>query len=540
VAKLARKQVLQAAALTALAAAGTMRESKGRQMAAMGGAPAPARNPLIWADVPDAAMIRVSATYYMSSTTMHLSPGLPIMKSTDLVNWELVSYAYDTLDDVEELNLASGKTAYGRGSWASSLRYHNGTYYVTMFAQTTGKTYIFTTRDIEKGPWKVASFRPALHDHSLYFDDDGRVYMLYGGGNLRLVELNAELSGIKPGGFNDVVIPNASAVTGPNIGLPAEGSQLLKHGGKYYLVNIVWPRGGMRTVLVHRADRITGPYEGRVALQDRGVAQGSLIDTPQGEWFAYLFRDYGAVGRIPYLVPVKWEDGWPVLGVDGKVPDTLNLPARKGLMPGIVASDEFERRAGERALPLVWQWNHNPDNSLWSLTARPGFLRLTTGHVVSDFLHARNTLTQRTFGPESAATTAVDVSNLKDADFAGLALLQKNYGLAGVTADGGARYVVMVNAGSGQPIEAARIPLHQTTVYLRAECDFRNRADTARFFYSLDGRSWTPIGTELKMRYTIPHFMGYRFGLFAYASRNPGGFADFDFFRVSDQIAAAK
>jgi beta-xylosidase len=265
-------------------------------MAAKGGDPARARNPVIWADVPDMAIIRVGATYYMSSTTMHLSPGLPIMKSRDLVNWELVSYAYDTLDNVDELNLANGKSAYGRGSWASSLRYHNGTYYVTTFAQTTGKTYIYTTRDIEKGPWQVTSFKPALHDHSLFFDDDGRVYMLYGGGNLRLTELDADLSGIKPSGFNDVVVPNASAVAGPNIGLVAEGSQLLKYGGKYYLFNIVWPRGGMRTVLVHRADKIIGPYEGRVALRDGGVAQGSLIDTPQGEWFAYLFRDYGAVG----------------------------------------------------------------------------------------------------------------------------------------------------------------------------------------------------------------------------------------------------
>jgi beta-xylosidase len=200
---LARKEVLKAAALTALAAganaAEVMLEPRGRAMAAnKGGDPALARNPLIWADVPDMAMIRVGSTYYMSSTTMHLSPGLPIMKSTDLVNWELLNYAYDTLDDVDELNLTSGKSAYGRGSWASSLRYHNGTYYVTTFAQTTGKTYIYRTGDIEKGPWKVTSFKPSLHDHSLFFDDDGRVYMLYGGGNLRLTELDAELSGIKP------------------------------------------------------------------------------------------------------------------------------------------------------------------------------------------------------------------------------------------------------------------------------------------------------------------------------------------------------
>jgi beta-xylosidase len=492
-----------------------------------------ARNPILWADVPDMAMIRVGDAYYLSSTTMHLSPGLPILKSKDLVNWEIVNYAYEVLDEGDELSLRNGKSTYGGGSWASSLRYHRGTYYVTTFAQTTGKTYVFTTRDIEKGPWKARSFRPMLHDHSLCFDDDGRVYMLYGGGDLRLVELNEDLSGLKTGGFNQVVITNASAVAGPNRGLPAEGSQVLKVNGRYYVFNIVWPRGGMRTVLVHRAEKITGPYEGRVALQDKGVAQGSIIDTPQGEWFAYLFRDFGAVGRVPYLVPVRWEDGWPVFGVDGKVPDELELPPSKGLIPGLVAADEFDREPGDPALPLVWQWNHNPDNRFWSLTARPGFLRLTTGRVDTDLLSARNTLTQRTFGPESAAVVAVDVSQLKDGDVAGLALLQKNYGWVGVRVEEGTNHLVMVNASSGRPVEVQRAALNQKTVFLKAECDFKNRADQARFFFSLEGQSWTAIGNELKMSYTIPHFMGYRFGLFCYATKSAGGAADFDFFRVS-------
>ncbi len=497
---------------------------------------AKAENPVVWADVPDMAMIRVGDTYYMSSTTMHLSPGLPIMKSKDLVNWEIVNYAYDILDDVTRSILPTEKSAYGKGSWASSLRFHDGTFYVTTFSSTTGKTYIYTTKDIEKGPWKVSSFKPSFHDHSLFFDDDGRVYLIHGAGDLHLTELMADLTAIKPGGFNQIIITNASAVAGPNSGLNAEGSQLFKHDGKYYLFNIVWPKGGMRTVLIHRADKITGPYEGRVALQDRGVAQGGLIDTPTGEWFAYLFQDHGAVGRVPFLVPVKWEDGWPVLGVDGKAPDTLNLPASKGLMPGIVASDEFDRQPGEPALPLVWQWNHNPDNKLWSVTQRPGFLRLTTGRVDTDFLSARNTLTQRTFGPECSGVTALDVTRMKNGDFAGLALLQKKYGFVGVKVDGGTNYVVMVNAESGSPVEVQSVPLTQKTVFLKAECDFKNRADTARFFYSLDGKSWTTIGDPLKMAYTLPHFMGYRFGLFNYATKTSGGFADFDFFHVSDTI----
>ena len=364
--------------------------------------------------------------------------------------------------------------------------------------------------------------------------------MIYGGGNLRLIELTADVSGIKHAGVDQVIITNASRVAGPNIGLPAEGSQMRKINGKYYLFNIAWPRGGMRTVIVHRADKITGPYEGRVALQDKGVAQGGLIDTPQGDWYAYLFRDHGAVGRIPYLVPVKWEDGWPMLGENGKVPDTLNLPASTGLIPGIVASDEFDRRPGEPTLPLVWQWNHNPDNKFWSVTQRPGFLRLTTGAVSADFLAARNTLTQRTFGPECSGETALDMSNLKDGDFAGLGALQRRYGLVGVKKAGNTKSIVMASAESGSPVEVESVRLTHNIVYLKVECDFRSRADRARFFHSVYGKQWTVIGKPLRMAYTLPHFMGYRFALFNYATKTAGGFVDFDYFRVSDRITAVK
>lgn len=496
-----------------------------------------ATNPLIFADVPDMSMVRVGDTYYMSSTTMHMSPGVPIMQSKDLVNWKLINYAYDTLANIDELNLTNGKSTYGRGSWASSIRYHKGVYYVSTFAQTTGKTYIYSTRNIEKGPWKMVSFKPSFHDHSLFFDDDGKVYMIYGASKLTLVELNDDLSGVKQGGVNKIVIENASSpsqVEGRRGGLGAEGSQLYKINGKYYLFNITWPPGGMRTVVIHRADKITGPYEGKIGLQDLGVAQGGLIDMPNGKWYSYLFRDFGAVGRIPYLVPVTWQDGWPILGVDGKVPETLDLPANKSLIPGIVASDEFTRKKREPALPLVWQWNHNPDNSLWSITDRKGYLRLTTGRLDSNFLQARNSLTQRTVGPVCNGATALDISNMKDGDFAGLGLLQKNYGLVGVKVDGNTKLIVMINASTGKPEQVQSIPLSQNVVHFKAVCDFTNKKDVANFFYSLDGKSWLPIGTPLKMAYTIPQFIGYRFALFNYATKNIGGFADFDYFRIGD------
>ncbi|MTB50424.1 glycoside hydrolase 43 family protein [Lewinella sp. W8] len=495
---------------------------------------AQAVNPVIYADVPDMSMIRVGDTYYMSSTTMHLSPGLPIMKSQDLINWEIVGYAYDRLAENDAINLIDGQSAYGRGSWASCLKYHEGTYYASTFSSTTGKTHVYSTEDIEKGPWRARSFTPAYHDHTMFFDDDGRVYMIYGVGDLKIVEMKEDLSGVKPGSEERVLIENASAPAGDNIMLRAEGSQLFKVNGQYYLFNICWPREGMRTVIIHRSDKLTGPWEGKVGLQDLGVAQGGLIQTPDERWYAYLFRDNGGVGRVPYLVPVRWEDGWPVLGVDNKVPEMLDLPPQKGLMPGIVASDNFNRKKESSDLPLVWQWNHNPVPDYWSVRARKGFLRLTTERLDTSFVSTRNTLTQRTIGPVCTGTTKIDVSHMRNGDFAGLSLLQKNYGLVGVKVISGKKYLVMVSTENGKAVERVRIPLAQNTVQLRINCDFRDQADTATFYYKVKGKSWRPIGTSMPMPYTLPHFMGYRFGLFNYATKESGGYVDFDYFKISD------
>jgi beta-xylosidase len=491
-----------------------------------------AHNPIIWADVPDPSVVRVGDTYYMSSTTMHMNPGVPIMKSKDLVNWETVNYAYDILINNNAMNLKNGQEAYGDGSWASSIRYHDGTFYVVTFSYTTNKTHIYQTNDIENGPWSSYTLSTVCHDPSLLFDDD-RVYIVYGIDDIRIIELNSDATAIKPGGLNRVLIPKASQIAGSSFYVSAEGSHIHKIDGKYYVFLISWPAGSMRTELVYRADSLTGPYEGRIALKYDGIAQGGLIDTPSGDWYALLFQDHGSVGRIPYLMPVTWVDGWPVLGVNGRVPNDLDIPAENDAIPKIVASDEFD---WDSDMPLAWQWNHNPDNDHWSVTERPGYLRITNGRVDTGFLDTQNTLTQRTFGPECSGSVAMDISHMQDGDVAGLGALQKNYGFVAVKMSGISKSITVVNAGSGTPQEVESTPINQDKIFFRIACDFENKRDRAYFYYSLDGAEWKAIGNTLQMSYTLPHFMGYRFALFNYATIATGGYVDFDYFRIDNSL----
>ncbi|MDO5308742.1 MAG: glycoside hydrolase 43 family protein [Planctomycetia bacterium] len=517
-----------------------------------------AHNPMIWADVPDVAPLRVADQYYMSSTTMFYYPGVPIMQSSDLVNWNIVGYVDYQVPTEDELQLLNGKHAYGRGTWASSLRFHNGQFYLAVFSGTTGYTYIYSSPTVD-GEWKMRKFKPMCHDCSLFFDKDDTPYLIYGNGNLRLTELKKDLTGFQPNGIDEVIVRNAGAVAGGRIGLNAEGSQIFERNGKYYLCNITWPQGDMRTEIVHVADSIRGPYTGSVLFKDRGIAQGSLLECSDGSWAAIFFRDAGAVGRIPYLMPVKWDNDVPIVGVDGKAPETLNVPRDAKPLGNIVHSDEFQRddallqRLAQNAqkdepeyprdaLPLAWQWNHYPDMKNWSLHERPGWLRLRTSRVDQNLQQTRNILTQRVFGPTCYAQIKLDAANMLEGDRAGLSLFQRKYGCVEVEKRQNKLYVVQREAVLQQRLEEDQVKVNEEielesgvqTLYFKAECDFQRQADFARFFWSVDGKQWRSIGADLKMVYTLPHFTGYRFALYNQATESVGGYVDFDYFRIDN------
>ena len=378
-------------------------------------------NPVIFADVPDIDIIRVDDAFYMVSTTMHLSPGCPVMRSYDLVNWEIVNYVFDTLEDMDNLALRNGDSNYGKGQWATTLRYNDGVYYAGFTSFSTGRTYIYHTDDIENGKWDRFVYDECFHDMSLLFDDDGRVYLVYGGGQIWCVELEKDLSAVKPGTKRKLIEDAGLAK-----GCLAEGSHVYKMNGYYYIFIITWPPHRRRTQLCYRSETLDGEWEMKVIIDDNigfrndGVAQGGIVDDKDGNWYCFVFQDHGAVGRAPVLSTMTWEDGWPVVGVDGKVPRTAKIPVAGHEKKGIVTSDEFinsqivrpyhnfadtPEEAGENDyngsnLALEWQWNHNPDNRLWSLTEREGYLRLRTVNVCDTVADARNTISQRTFGPE--------------------------------------------------------------------------------------------------------------------------------------------
>lgn len=503
-------------------------------------------NPMIWADVPDMDIIRINDYYYMVSTTMHMTPGAPIMRSEDLLNWETVSYVYDVLENDALHNLKTGDM-YGRGQWAASLKYHEGSYYVCFGALETGKTYIFRTDDIEKSFWERTELNSYCHDPALFFDDDGRAYIIYGAGQLMIRELNEELTNFKAGGvYQEFVNTKIEGKTAN-----PEGCHMYKINGSYYFFVIDWANVDThrRRQWCFRSSQLLGEYEEKLVFDDNfgyqnsGVAQGGIVDTPEGEWYAYLFQDHGAVGRIPMLLPMVWEDGWPVIGENGRTPETLNI-IPKAEKDNIVMNDEFDY--SENKLKLAWQWNHNPDNYNWSVTERPGYFRITTGETVTDIFAARNTLTQRTQGPVCASEIKLDTRGLKPGDYAGIAAFSFRYGMLAVKVaeDGSKSIIVAFNEGdTGEPIEKTAVPLEQDEIYLRIEYFFNagkgNKLmviDNADFEYSYDGENWQKLNSTLKMQYTLDHFMGYRSALFCYSTITAGGYADFDFYHVKDSL----
>ena len=482
------------------------------------------RNPVVMADFPDPDVIRVGDTFYMVSTTMHHFPGATILKSKDLVNWQYCAQPLAQLSSSDRYSLLNDQNAYAAGMWACSMAYHNGTFYILINGNDAGG-YVLSTTDPE-GAWDMKKLSRIYYDPGMLFDK-GKVYVACGINEIKICELDENFNFIR----------EQTVVRRENSGL--EGCHFYKIGDYYYIYATYggWPSGQV----AFRSTSIFGNYEEKMLVEKtinnrpNTIHQGALIETSTGEWWTIMQQDVGCLGRFPNLQPVTWTNGWPIVGNKGVPYETTKKPVTGGATKRepLPTNDNF------RSFPLgmQWQWNHNPDDGAWTLFERPGWLRLRTSETVSRLTQARNMLTQRIFAfnnSSSVGTVRLDASNLQEGDYAGICIFQDPYAMLAVRMQDGQRQLVWrqdtlrvhENFTPAEQVETVDI---SDIVYLRATVSYAT--SKTQFYYSLDNVNYQPIGGETSLGFSLTVFVGARFGLFCYATRNDSeGYADFDWF----------
>jgi beta-xylosidase len=483
-------------------------------------------NPVIWQDFADIDVIRVGGTYYASASTMHYSPGAPVLRSYDLVNWEIAGHSVPTLDFGAKYDLNGGR-GYVRGIWASSLAYRpsNGTFY-WLGQIDFARTYLYTATAVE-GPWnRLATISTPYYDAGLLVDSDDTLYVAYGNTTISVAQLS---------GDGRTQVRTQQVFSTPSSIGTLEGARFYKINGQYYIF-LTRPANGQ--YILKSSSGPFGPYTLRQVLLDlRGPIpgggvphQGGLVQTQSGAWYYLAFVDAYPGGRVPAMAPVTWtSDGWPVVqlvnGAWGTSYPSPTVPTPPRQVTPMVGVDTFDGTT----LKPKWEWNHNPDNTKWSVG---NGLTLRTATVTNDLYWARNTLTHRIQGPTSTATVDLDFSAMRNGDRAGLALLRDSSAWIGVKRDGGMTRVAMVNGltmdgnwnTTGTGTEVASATVTGSRVRLRASADIRpGAARPGTFSYSTDGNNFIRLGPSFSMGNDWRFFMGYRFAVFNHATQALGG-----------------
>lgn len=517
-------------------------------------------NPLFYDEFSDPDIIRVGEDYYLAGTTMHSVPGLVVLHSKDLVNWEFSSYCFDRFDDSDDFNLRNGKEAYGQGIWAPAIRYNNGKFYI--FSNINGHGLQVFISDSAKGPWTHHQIKGDIYDLSVLFDDDGKIYAIHKYGNVTVTELKPDLSGPVEGS-SKVVIPEGNAM--------GEGHHIYKINGMYYILSADYsPMGRMQCA---RSKSIWGPYEtcviseresfgyaagwsvgnmgiGRPVPEDgfkyknnppadtrlgcATIHQGGIVQAPDGKWWGVSMQDFNAVGRTVCLSPITWVDGWPYFGLEknlGRSPRTWFKPNDAVKTP-IATYDRSDDFSGKTFKP-VWQWNHNPNDKMWSLNKeRKGWLRL---HAMpaKQLLWAKNSLTLRAMGPVSYTSVKLDASRLKAGDEAGLGAINMPYASLGVVKTDKGLALRCYDQNTNKEVIKS---LDKKVVWLRLWGDYDK--SQLQYAYSLDGKNWENFGEQILSPYQLKTFQGVRVALYAFnKNEQNGGVADFDDFKVEEPMA---
>jgi beta-xylosidase len=509
------------------------------------------QNPVLHADYADPDAIRLGDTYYMTSSSFNSTPGLPLLVSKDMVNWELAGHALPQLVPAERFAVPR----HGDGVWAPCLRYHDGKFWI--FYPDPDQGIFVITAERFAGPWSAPSLLLAgrgIIDPTPLWDDDGKAYLLHGWAKSRAGINNVlTLRAMAPDAsrlLDDAgqVIIDGNALFGYKT---LEGPKFYKANGYYY---VFAPAGGVEEgwQAVFRSRAIGGPYAVRTvmdqgATQVNGPHQGAWVRAPDGsDWFLH-FQDKGAYGRVLHLQPMRWMDGWPLIGEPGPRPG-IGQPVLTHAKPvgGFPArapatSDEFD---GPQ-LGLQWQWNANSDVRWYSLSERPGMLRLRTQAArqaarqaapqaaqAANYLRAApSILTQKLPAPAFVVDTRIELHDAVDGDRAGLILNALQYAWLGLRRRGGATDLVYTTCTPMAP----RCQEHSTvllagapaTLYLRMHMA---AGALASFAYSIDGRQFTQAGTSFAA--SRGRWVGAQVGLFSVGDRPGASYLDVDYFRI--------
>lgn len=478
-------------------------------------------NPILAVDFSDPDVIRVDDTYYMVASDFHFM-GMQLLSSHDMVNWKYTAQLYDRLDfpGWEEMSNYAG------GSWAPSIRYHDGKFYV--FFCTPKEGLFMTCAQNPEGPWSplnVLHEGPGWEDPCPFWDEDGSAYLghsLVGAGPIIIHRMSPDGTKLLDDGVE--------VYRGP----VAEGTKIHKKD-RFYYFSI--PEGGVGggNQVVLRSASIYGPYDKRLVLESgstniNGPHQGAIVDTPDGKWYFYHFQETPTLGRVVHLQPMWWQDGWPVIGVDidrngvGEPVHSWDMPVQDTKRTLPATSDEF----ASPVLGLQWQFNHNPVPGGLSLTERPGHLVMHAKEAPS-FVKARNTISQKLVGFKGSMSAKILLDDLEDGTRTGIASMGAVNFLLGVRQEGRQR-ILYVEDPSGKDIVS--LDIKSKSVHLGMS--YNATKGTFQFCYSLDGKAFTDIGDTFQNGFG--HWKGVRPAIFCYSTRRGGGgSAAVDYFRYDVQ-----
>ena len=489
------------------------------------------KNPIINSDYSDPDVIRVGSDYYLVTSTFHLSPGITILHSKDLVNWTIIGHAINDLASFDSAYSADEMKEYSHGVWAPAIRYHDGKFWVYVFDPVFG--LFMTTATNPAGPWTPAYqvFKGRNYDDCCpFWDDNGQMYLT-----------GAHFPDWQPGvRIYDIYLwklsnDGKSFIDDGTIihkGNGSEATKMYKINDWYYVFYCENSENIHRSQMAMRSKNIYGPYEHKRLCQERGTpynaAQGGLVQTEKGDWYFIHHFDVSTnpLGRTLALDPVTWIDEWPIIGrVEADGVGSAIFEGKKPVNGFPIVRPQTNDEFNSDKLGLMWQWNHSPRNDKWSLAERKGYLRLYASNPVNSggFFQASNTLLQRQMGSEYGnIVVCIDVNKMGNGQVNGLCVVNNNLGLLKVVQKGDKRWIETTIAGKTDTLES----IHKKRIWLKAA--YEN--NVYQFYYSTDGKKFIQVGESFKVEGWC-NWRGVEIGLFCWTNEAPIGYVDVDWFR---------